>query len=501
MDKKPAMVPTNICGVRETHVSILLFLGDRVLKFHKPLRFDFADFSTSSARADDCRREVELNRRLAPDVYLGVAEVTMGGETLEHCVVMRRLPAERSLDRLVRSESEPVWDRELRKVAETLVRFHAAADRSDVISNAASIERVTGQFEADVTATTRFVGTTLEPGAHEHVVDTVRRYLSGRGPLFAVRIAADQICDGHGDLQAGDIYCLDDGPRILDCLEFDDELRFGDVAADVAFLAMDLERLGAPSAAERFARHYEESAGARLPLSLFHLYVALRAYVRVKVACLRHEQGDPLGAQEAAMLLALAQTHLERARIRLVLVGGLPGSGKSTLATGLGAALSATVLRSDVIRQHRPHPEVSDPADPIFGTGRYAPRTTQGVYGAMIDAARVQLGLGKMAILDASWIDSSHRDEARQLADDCGADLFELHCTAPSAVREQRITTRLLERSDPSEATVAVARAMAQMDSPWTSATIIDTTRDPKLVVTDALRVIGAHIEPWYPAV
>src|SRR5665213_3663347 len=157
------MVPTDVCGVRETHVSILLFLGDRVLKLHKPLRLDFVDFSTPSARAEDCRREVELNRRLAPDVYLGVAEVTMGGEILEHCVVMRRLPAEYSLDQLVRSEPEPVWDRELRTVAETLVRFHTGADRSDVISNAASIERVIGQFEANVTATARFVGIVLEP--------------------------------------------------------------------------------------------------------------------------------------------------------------------------------------------------------------------------------------------------------------------------------------------------------------------------------------------------
>ena len=441
------MAPNNISDVRETHVSILLFLGDRVLKFHKPLRFDFADFSTPTARADDCRREVELNRRLAPDVYLGVAELTMGGEALEHCVVMRRLPAERSLDQLVRSKPESVWDGELRRVADFLVRFHNGADRSDIISDAASIDRVTGQFEANVTATARFVGTVLDPAVHRNVVDMVRRYLSGRGSLFAARIAADQICDGHGDLQAGDIYCLDDGPRILDCLEFDDELRYGDVAADVAFLAMDLERLGAPSAAVRFVRHYEEGARSALPPSLLHLYTALRAYVRVKVACLRHEQGDPLGAQEAAILLALAQTHLARARVRLVLVGGLPGSGKSTLARGLGAALGATVLRSDVIRQHLPDPEVDHVADSAFGTGRYGPGPTQAVYGAMIDAARTELGLGRIAVLDASWIDPSRRDQARQLAEDCGADLVELRCTALSAVREQRITTRAFERS------------------------------------------------------
>ncbi len=489
------MAPTDVCGVRETHVSILLFLGDRVLKLRKPLRFDFADFSTPSARAEDCRREVELNRRLAPDVYLGVAEVIMEGKTLEQCVVMRRMPAEDSLAQLVSSEPESVWDPKLRTVAETLARFHTRADRSDAISNAASIEAVTGQFEANVTATARFVGTILESGAHDKVVREVNRYLAGRGPLFSARIAADQICDGHGDLQAGDIYCLDDGPRILDCLEFDDELRYGDVAADVAFLAMDLERLGAPSAAERFVRHYEESAGAQLPPSLLHLYVALRAYVRVKVACLRHEQGDPLAAQEATKLLALAQTHVERARIRLVLVGGLPGSGKSTLATALGATLGATVLRTDAIRQHLSLPEARRTAEPTFRSGRYTRERTQDVYDTMIDAARVQLGLGMNAILDASWIDSSHRDQARSLADESGADLVELHCTAPPAVTEQRITTRLQKGTDPSEATVEVARAMAQVEFPWTSATTIDTTRDPEFLLTEALRILAQDTE------
>jgi hypothetical protein len=479
-------------GVQETHVSILLFLGDRVFKIRKPVRFDFADFSTASVRVEDCQREVELNRRLAPDVYLGVADITLGGEILEHCVVMRRLSAERSLAHLVDSGPPSVWDRELRMIAEVLARFHAGADRSDVISRAASIEAVTAQFEANVIATAPFVGTILEPGSHNDLVRSIRRYLDGREPLFSARIAAGQICDGHGDLQATDIYCLDDGPRILDCLEFDDQLRYGDVAADVAFLAMDLERLGAPSAAKRFVRHYERSAGAALPSSLLHLYTALRAYVRVKVACLRHEQGDPSAAQEAATLLTLAQTHLERARVRLVLVGGLPGSGKSTLAAGLGAVLGATLLRTDEIRQHLAQSDLNDPASETYRSKRYSRGTTQSVYGAMIDAARVELGLGRTAILDASWIDSSYRDEARRLADECGADLIELHCTAPSMVREQRITTRLQEGSDPSEATAAVGRAMAQSEAPWISATIVDTTRDPALVVTDALRVTGS---------
>jgi len=485
------MSQTDNCAVRETHISVLVFLGDRVLKLRKPLSLDFADFSTPSARATDCRREVELNRRLAPDVYLGVADITMDGETFEHCVVMRRLPAERSLACIVTSEPESVWRAELEAVATSLAEFHARADRSAEISKAAAIDALTRQFEANAAAMERFVGTVLERDDMDQVGQEVHRFLAGRGSLFSARMAAGQICDGHGDLQAGDIYCLEDGPRILDCLEFDDELRYGDVAADVAFLAMDLERLGAARAAETFIGYYEQRAGMPFPHSLLHLYIALRACVRSKVACLRHVQGDDVAATEATELLDLALAHLRRARVRLVLVGGLPGSGKSTLATALGEALGATVLRSDELRSTFASSDDDSLPEGTFGRGRYAPERKQWVYDTLIGAARTCLGFGQSVVLDASWIDSSHRKGARSLATECTAALTEIRCTAPTVVAEKRITARRRDATDPSEASVEVARAMAQVQSPWPSACAVDTDRAPELVLADALEILG----------
>ncbi len=484
------------CAVRETHFSILLFLGEHVLKMRKPIRFDFADFSTLAARAEDCRREVDLNRRLAPDVYLGVADVTMAGQTLDHLVVMRRLPAERSLARLVCSEPEAVWEVELHAVARALATFHARADRSPEISATASLSAVSDQFEANVAATARFVGPVLNPSAHHAVVSAVRRYLAGRDPLFRARIAAGQVCDGHGDLQADDIYCLDDGPRILDCLEFDERLRCGDVAADVAFLAMDLERLGNTEAAVRFVTSYEESVGTRLPASLLHTHIALRAYVRIKVACIRHEQGNLDAAEEAVRLLELAQSHLERGRVRLVLVGGLPGTGKSTLANALGDPLGAVVLRSDELRGG-PSNAVAVAGRSVAATfrrGRYTPRRTQDVYNELISAARQHLGLGQSVILDASWIDESNRGLAQALAVESSADLTELHCTASPDVIEGRIARRLQDGKGPSEATVEIGRAMARLEAPWPSATDVDTARPPGVVLEEVLQIVDAPL-------
>ena len=482
------------CAVRETHISILLFLGEHVLKLRKPLRFDFADFSTLAARSEDCRREVHLNGRLAPDVYLGVADITMGGETLDHLVVMRRLPAERSLARLMCSEPESVWGVELRAVARVLAKFHTRADRSPEISATASMRAVSDRFETNVAATQRFVGPLLDPSNHDAVVGAIRRYLAGRDPLFAARIAADQICDGHGDLQADDIYCLEDGPRILDCLEFYEGLRCGDVAADVAFLAMDLERLGHTEAAALFVSDYEEWVGARLPPSLLHTYIALRAYVRVKVACIRHEQGNHDAAEEAVGLLELAQTHLERSRVRLVLVGGLPGSGKSTLANALGDALGAIVLRSDELRGGRSRAVADRSVAATFRRGRYTPHRTQDVYNQLISAARHHLDLGQCVVLDASWIDASNRSLAQELAIESSAHLTELHCTAPPEVTEGRIAMRLQDGEDPSEATVEIGRAMALLEAPWPTAAAVDTARPPGVVLEEALQIVGMPV-------
>ena len=156
---------------------------------------------------------------------------------------------------------------------------------------------------------------------------------------------------GHGDLIADDIFGLDDGPRILDCLEFDDRLRWLDGLDDAAFLATDLERLGAPELAEQFLAAYAEYSGDPAPVSLRHHYVAYRAFVRVKVACLRAGQGDPAGGFEARHLAEVGLRHLRAGAVSLVLVGGLPGTGKSALAGAAADQRGVTLLSSDRVRK------------------------------------------------------------------------------------------------------------------------------------------------------
>ena len=331
--------------VVETHVSVVFVVGDHVYKLKKPVVFDFVDQSTRVARAARCHREVEPNRRRAPDVYEDVATIVGGdGEPRDHLVVMKRLPADRRLSTLVTAGDPRVGDA-IDEIARVLARFHSRSRHSTTIDEAATRDAVAALWEANAEQLHRFVGSVLDPFDLERTNALARAFLSGREELFELRIADGWICDGHGDLLADDIYVLDDGPRIIDCLEFADRLRFGDVVADLAFLVMDLERLGAPDLGERLVAAYEEASGFAIEPALLHYWVAYRAQVRMLVACLRQEQerdDSPAQADEAAdqarALLRRCTGHLEQAMPRLVLVGGLPGTGKSTLARNLGDA-------------------------------------------------------------------------------------------------------------------------------------------------------------------
>ena len=468
------MAPEEQAAITETHISVLISIGDRVYKLKKPVSFGFVDFSDRRLREQACHREVELNRRLAPDVYLGVADVSgVDGQPCDHLVVMRRMPATRRLATLVRSGA-PLED-VLSAVARRVVAFHAGAPTSKEISAAGKRDAVQAVWDASFGQLTDFEGRVLDSGVCKRVEELVHRYLSGRGRLFDHRIAAGAVRDGHGDLQAEDIFCLDDGPRILDCIEFDDQLRHGDVLADVAFLAMDLERLGAPAASAYFLARYREFAGETYPSSLAHHYVASRAHVRCKVACLRYSQGDDGAASDARSLLDLAYRHLEEGRVRLVLVGGLPGTGKSTVAAGLADTTGWAVLRSDEVRKDVAGLGHTTAAIAAPGEGLYRREMTDAAYDALLARARMALELGESVILDASWSADRHRRAAHAVAEATASDVVELRCEAPSAVAEHRIKARLAAGGDPSDATPAVAAALAGSFDPWPTSIPVDT--------------------------
>jgi aminoglycoside phosphotransferase family enzyme/predicted kinase len=473
----------------ETHTGVVFFLGDRVYKFKKPVAFAFLDFRERGARERACRREVDLNGRIAPDVYLGIARLTDVPEGIgEPLVAMRRLPATRRLASLVMAGADVRDD--LRLVARQLAALHARTDPTSEIEAVATRDATAARWEGNATEMLPFVGPVLDPAVADRVTGLARLYLAGRAPLFAARIADGRIRDGHGDLLAEDVFCMPDGPRVLDCIEFDDRLRWGDGLADAAFLAMDLERLRRPELAVLFLDAYRGFAADRWPSSLAHHYVAYRAQVRAKVACLRAAQGHQRSAEAANALMGLALQHLEAGRVRLVLVGGLPGTGKSTLASGLGDALEAVVLRSDEVRKQQAGLDVTDRRPAAVGAGLYALNATEAVYAQLLGQARTCLIHGESVVLDASWHEPAWRRAAEALAFETAADLDQLRCVAPRQTSEVRIRGRMAAGGDASDASAAVVEAMAATEVPWPAATVVDTGPSRDVVLEEALALV-----------
>lgn len=471
----------------ETHVSVLVFTPTRVLKFKKPVTFEFVDLSRVADRLAACQMEVALNSRLAPDVYEGVGRLVGPDGSEEPVVVMKRLPESRSLTSLVGHAGNEA-EQAVRGIARLLADFHRAARRGRDVDLACTARAVERLWSTNLAEMRRVAGRLIDPERIAEADILARAYFAGRDEAFARRIAAGRVVEGHGDLLCDDIFCLPDGPRVLDCLEFDPALRSVDTLHDCCSLACDLEDKGRPDLASTLLDEYRRAAGDAWPPSLAHLYLAYRAAVRAKVECLRSASGpEPEGRPARRLEQAIA--HLKRARMRMVIVGGLPGTGKSTLAQSLHEVTGWPVLSSDVLRKRLAGMEPDENARASFGEGLYSAGGRATTYSELLSEAEATLSAGFSVVLDASWLRNVWREAARQVAAKLGTDLIEIRCVAPTSVA----TRRMVERRGPdrhgSDATPEIAELMAEAIEPWCEAAVIDTSTD--LAVTTA-RVLAA---------
>ncbi len=481
--------------IHETHTGVVTLIGYRAYKVKKPITTDFLDFGTPELRERACARELELNRRMAPQVYLGIAHlVDPSARSSEPVLVMRRMPEDRRLATLV---GDPLWNNaRLSGLAALLADFHDGARRGPEIDAEGEPDRVRERWlsllvplRARSSADTRRLA---------RIERSALRYIRGRAPLFARRITDGKIVDGHGDLLTQDIFDLPDGFRVLDCLDFDDRLRYVDRLDDLAFLAMDLEFLGHRDLGTALLADYLRRTDDPAPASLIHHYIAYRALVRAKVDLLRHDQGDESATARAERHLVIVERHLGAAAVRLTLVGGLPGTGKSTVAAELAAATGAALLSSDTLRRGlRESGEISG-ATALFGDGLYAPANKAMVYRELLTRARERLVAGESVILDASWTEAAERAHARALAAEVAAEATELRCVCPREVAAARIASR---RGGDSDATAAIAAAMAGTADAWPEAARIDTDRPLAHTVDDAHRILrsGGEYETTVP--
>lgn len=482
----PAVYPQPADRVEliETHISWVLLAGERVYKIKKPVNLGFLDFTTLARRRRFCHEEVRLNRRLTTDVYLDVLPITgsatapkLGGagRTIEVAVVMRRLPAERMLDRLVGEDAAP--PELLDAIGRTVARFHHRAETGGEIDELGGIETIRRNWDENF-AQTDTLGPDVLPEAIRRVVrEYVTTMLKREADRFAARVTAGRSRDCHGDLQAQHVCCVDP-LQIFDCIEFNHRFRFGDVAGEIAFLAMDLERLGRPDLATRFLNGYLDESGDYEAVPLLDFYRAYRAWVRAKVLSFQGVEQ----AAEARSRFELAGRFVQpHRRVRLVITSGVMGSGKSTVARRASARIGAIVIRTDAVRKRLAGVPLQERVGAGFGEGVYSADMSRRTYCEALRLAEELLRAGWPVILDGSFSRAEERDGARAVAARADVRCSVLWCDAPDAVLAERLRRRARsadEVSDGREELLAEHRARYDPPEGESDVIRVDTSRD-----------------------
>jgi len=514
---QPAFYPHRPARVRlvQTHISWVFIAGDRVYKLKKPVDFGFLDFSTPRKRAQACRREVELNRRLAPGLYLGVVaihehrssgtdfkSVPIGdrvpvpgsapfpdrryslrppGRVVEHAVVMRLLPDERLLSSLLARRAVDAAD--LRRIARRIAAFHAAArEASPRWRRVAVLEE---NLRENFRQTVPFLGKTVSGGDYLLIWDYNHDFLVRRRALLERRARTGRIRDGHGDLHAEHVCVEGSQVRIYDCIEFSDRLRQCDVAADIAFLYMDLLHHRRPDLATALMEEYLRRTGDWEVRLLVPFYACYRAVVREKVESFRlADPGITAARKRAASRRAASYFQLARelarrdARPRLFLVGGLPGSGKSTVARALADRLGAECIVSDVLRKDLAGAEPGAKLAAAVGAGIYETSMSELTYRELLVQAERTMLAGHSVVLDATFGRAIQRRRAAALARAVGGVLVEVECRCPARITRERLAARSRPGyAGPSDAGWEVYRALRRTFAPFGPDTVrIDTT-------------------------
>ncbi|MEO0478190.1 MAG: AAA family ATPase [Planctomycetota bacterium] len=451
-DTFPGTSPTDRVDIIQTHLSVVCLVGQRVYKLRKPIELPFVDFRDPQVREHDCREELRLNRRLCPEVYLEVAPLRRSGdsihfggagETIDHAVVMVRLPEDRMLDRLLAGGTVAI--REIQALADRMAAFHRGHDIRPEAGEPGHPEQLAEFLLANFDETDHEAGHLFDPALHRILRQRAERDLKVLLPRLLDRIRSGHCVDGHGDLHARNI-CLIDPPAIYDCLEFSASLRCGDTATENAFLCMDLRERGHPDLAEAYLRRYIARSGDEAQRDLLPPLIQYRAMVRSKVAAIASRDAG-LGLEDQRRQASEAQAYLHLCATVAVeddgplhlLACGLPASGKSFVFEHLAARTRWLHLSTDSIRKEVFQvPEgVPAPAEAYTRDG------LRRIYLEMIRrAAEHTRRTGGSVLLDATFQRQEERDFAIQSARELGAEPRILHVE----IEEQEARRRLAAR-------------------------------------------------------
>jgi hypothetical protein len=452
---------------QDTIISKVFLTGQYAYKIKKPVNLEYLDFTTLESRKHYCEQEVHLNRRLAPDVYLGVVPITFedgqyhlagSGTPTEYAVKMRQLPERLSMRNLIRRGKLDCDSTDA--LARKLAEFYQQDSADNQIDIFGSWQTIWANCEENFRQAEPYVAEIIDERKFQIIRAATRAFLIRRRALFDRRMEKRKIRDCHGDLRTGHIY-FSDGIQIIDCIEFNDRFRYADITSDLAFLAMDIDFEGHPETARQLIDAYVDYTKDRELFVLLDFYKCYRALVRAKVNCFRLQDKNYTN-HEASGRIRKARRYLDLAyryavqftRPTIWIICGLPAAGKSSIARELAGAINISVFRSDEVRKVLFGFEPFDYRNELFEEGIYSKKASSHTYAKLLLLAQEEVKKGRSVILDATYSREHDRDGVLCLAKDMDANIIFVECVASY----QTLKKRLVER----ETTVTTSDARLQ---------------------------------------
>ncbi len=494
----PSLLGGGCTDIFETHCALVFVGASEALKIKRRVRYPYLDFSTLDRRKTACERELEVNRRAAPEIYLGVTAITReaggglalggNGPVVEWAVRMRRFDQADILSE--RIAAGPLTVPLLEDLADTIARYHAGAPPVPGASMHATLARVTDEITEETARFPALFDSAVVAAWRERAESSLDRI----APLLARRAEAGFVRRCHGDLHLANIVLWRARPLLFDAIEFDEDLATIDTLYDLAFLLMDLDRRGQRGAANlvmnRYlwrTRHDLDLEGlSALPL-MMSLRAGIRAFVTASRAALENEPKRSADQQRASASFELASAYLTPHRPALIAIAGLSGTGKSTLAAALapsiGPAPGALHLRTDLERKALFGVEETATLPPET----YTPAASAEVYALLMRRAAAALAAGWPIVIDSVALHAGERRAMADLARRHGAAFHGFWLEAPLPVLQARVTARSRDASDATAAVVAAQAAALRDAVEWTS---IDASGPPHT----ALEQVRTHL-------
>lgn len=446
--------------ILQTHISYVIITDEIVYKIKKPVNFGFLDFTTLEKRKFYCEREVLLNRRLCKDVYLGVVPIHFEkgsykiegeGKVVEYAVKMKRLPSQGMMTKLL--QEKKLTQAHIDLIVEELVPFYKSADRGKEVEIFGEIENIKFNIEENFLQTKDFVGVALTQRKYNHILEFSYDFLKEKASLFKKRIQEGFIRDGHGDLYSANI-CFDDlkGVYIFDCIEFNDRFRCGDVAQDLAFLAMDLDFYRLRDLSQYFIEKYIQKSGDVGLKELLNFYKCYRAYVRGKIGCFVYAD-TKLSHEERGKALELARKYFDLAfhyaggKPKVAVFMGLSGTGKTFLSQKFLEKTPAVYISSDIERKKLLNLSPFEHHFEEFEKGIYSKEITEKTYNRLIEKTVEEINYGRDVVLDATFREEKFRIMLEEKLIEFEIEPLWIVCIAEDRVVKERIEKRLREKS------------------------------------------------------